>query len=99
MDRLEDLTRVLEHEGGRLEELVGAVKEAIVDLSYRTAAAVVATIRPTAIDPEATAILILGPLVALRRTAWTFGSAPLGVEDERMLAAWTDLTLHALEAP
>jgi AcrR family transcriptional regulator len=97
MDRLKDLTRVLEHDGQRMGELTAQVKTNIVDLSYRTAAKLITAVVPGAEDPEATALLILGPLVALRRTAWTFGLPPLEIDDERALTAWTELTLTALE--
>ncbi len=93
MDRLEDLTRVLEHEGRRMADIAVEIKDAMVDLSYRTAAGLVAALAPGTRDPEATALLILGPLVVLRRTAWTFGSPPLRLDDERVLAAWTEQTL------
>ena len=98
MDRLKDLTRVLEHEGQRMTDLTIEVKDNIVDLSYRTAASLIAAVAPEAQDPEATAVLVLGPLVALRRTAWTFGSPPLDIDDDRALTAWTELTLVTLDA-
>jgi len=98
MERMKDLTRVLEHDGQRMGELTGEVKTNIVDLSYRAATRLFATLTPEARDPEATAVLILGALVALRRTAWTFGSPPLDIDDDRALAAWTELTLAALDA-
>lgn len=98
MDRLRDLTRVLEHDGQRMAELTVEVKTNIVDLSYRTATRLIAAIDPNAEDPEATAVLLLGALVALRRTAWTFGSPPLGIDDDRALTAWADLTIVTLDA-
>jgi AcrR family transcriptional regulator len=97
MDRLKDLTRVLEHEGPRMGELTDEVKTDIVDLSYRAAARLIAAAAPEAADPEAIALLVLGPLVALRRTAWTFGSSPLDIDDDRALDAWTTLTLGTLD--
>lgn len=96
MDRLEDITRVVEHDGPRLPGLVVDVRAGMVDLSYRTAAGIVAGVAPHAEDPEATSVIVLGALVALRRTAWTFGAPPLAVDDERALAAWTDVVLAAL---
>ncbi len=96
MDHLEDLTRVLERDGPRIADLVGQVKTDIVDLSYKVAAALIAGLTPDAPDPDATAVLLLGALVALRRTAWTFGSPPLDVDDVRILTAWVDLTLVTL---
>lgn len=96
MDRLEDLTRVVEHDGPRLLGLVVELRTGMVDLSYRTAAGIVATTSPEVEDPEATAVILLGALVALRRTAWTFGAPSLGIEDDRALAAWTDVVLATL---
>jgi AcrR family transcriptional regulator len=96
MDRMEDLTHVIEHDGVRMGGLVTDVKRDIVDLSYRTAAGVIAAVRPGASDSEALAVVLLGALVALRRTAWTFGSPPLGLDDDRVLTSWTEVTLSAL---
>ena len=98
MDRLKELTRVLEHDGQRMDALTAEVKTNIVDLSYRTAASLIAAVVPGANDPEATAVLALGALVALRRTAWTFGLPPLDIDDDRALTAWTELTLATLGA-
>lgn len=61
-------------------------------------ASLIADVAPETQDPEATAVLILGALVALRRTAWTFGSPPLDIDDDRALMAWTELTLVTLGA-
>jgi len=98
MDRLRDLTRVLEHDGQRMADLTVEVKTNIVDLSYRTATRLISAAAPNAQDPEATAVLLLGALVALRRTAWTFGSPPLDTDDDRALTAWADLTIVTLAA-
>src|SRR6266511_498078 len=98
MDRLKDLTRVLEHVGARMIDITVEVKNNIVDLSYRTAARLIASIAPETQDPEAAAIVVLGPLVALRRTAWTFGAPPLDVDDDRVLTSWTEFTLVTLDA-
>jgi AcrR family transcriptional regulator len=98
MDRMKDLTRVLEHDGQRMRELTGEVRTDIVDLSYRTAARLIAAVTPGANDPEAVAVLVLGPLVAIRRTAWTFGRPPLELDDDRALTAWTEMTLATLGA-
>jgi hypothetical protein len=96
MDRLTDLTRVLEHDGPRMRDLTGEIKTNVVDLSYRVAARLVAAVSPQAGDPEATAVIVLGALVALRRTTWTFGSPPIDMTDRRVLTAWVDVTLAAL---
>jgi AcrR family transcriptional regulator len=96
MDRMKDLTRVLEHDGERMVDLTLDVKRDIVDLSYRTAANLIAAVAPETLDAQSIALLVLGPLVALRRTAWTFGAPPLDIDDDRALSAWTEMTLTLL---
>lgn len=99
MDRLEELTRVLEHDGVRLGDLVQEVKDRAVDLSYVAAERLVAAAGPPGIDARATAVVLLGSLVALRRTTWTFGSPPVGIDDTRFLEAWADVTLALAPLP
>jgi AcrR family transcriptional regulator len=96
MDRLRDLTHVIEHDRGRMGELVEELKASMVDLSYRTATRLIVAVAPELDDPEATAVVVLGSLVALRRTAWTFGSPPLDIDDPRALTAWADMALATL---
>lgn len=96
LDRQRDLTRVIEHEGQRFANLAAEVRTNIIDAGHRAAANLLASVAPAARDPEATAVILLGALVALRRTSWTFGAAALAVDDERALAAWADLTLAVL---
>lgn len=55
-------------------------------------------VRPDVEDPEALAVIVLGSLVAVRRTAWTYRSSPLEVDDDRVLGTWTAHTLAALDA-
>jgi AcrR family transcriptional regulator len=99
MDRLEALTRVLEHDGQRLGELTRELKAQMVDMSYRALAALIAAGAPWIEDPDATAVVFLTPLVALRRTAWTFGAAPLDLDDDRFLQAYVTAVVIALIPP
>ncbi|MDX6232099.1 MAG: hypothetical protein QOH68_1074, partial [Nocardioidaceae bacterium] len=99
MDRLEALTRILEHDAARVGQLTDAVKAEAVDLSYRTASRLVEQVAPSIADAEATAVVLLGSLVAFRRTMWTFGSAPLSLDDDRFVDAWASAALGALGLP
>lgn len=99
MDRLEDLTRVFERDADRLRGLVPEAHAGLVDLSYRTAVRLITAVRPQAEDPEALAVLILAPLVAVRRTEWTYGTPPLGLTDKRLLGQWTQQVLAMLDGP
>jgi AcrR family transcriptional regulator len=96
MDRLEALTRVLEHDGQRLGGLTSELKARMVDLSYRALGALIAAAAPWIEDPDATAVVFLAPLVALRRTSWTFGAAPLDLDDDRFLRAFVGAVVTAL---
>jgi AcrR family transcriptional regulator len=96
MDRMETLTRLLEHDAQRLPDLTAAVKEEVVDLSYHAAGRAIASAAPDVEDVEAVAIIALGSLVAARRTMWTFGSAPLSISDDRLLRTWVQVSLAAV---
>lgn len=95
LDRERDLTRVFEHEGERLQALAERVRADLVDAGNGAAAALLAAAAPTMADPEAMAALLLGSLVALRRTTWTFGAPPLGLDDARALNTWVELVVAA----
>lgn len=91
LDRQEQMTRVLEHDGGRLTAQRDQIRREIVDAGHGAAASLLAAMLPAIADPDATAVILLGALVAFRRTRWTFGAAPLALDDERVLIAWADL--------
>lgn len=97
MDRLEDLTRVFEHDAHRLTHMVDEVRTELVNLSYRSAVGLIRNIRPDVHDAEALAVIMLGPLVTLRRTKWTYGASPLDIDDDRFLSVWADATLATLK--
>lgn len=49
-------------------------------------------------DSDALAVILLGSLVNLRRSTWTFAKPPNGLDDERVPATWVELGV-ALLAP
>jgi AcrR family transcriptional regulator len=97
MDTMKNLTLLLEHDASRLTDLTGEVKRDIVDLSYRTAASLITAATSEPLDAQALAVVLLGSLVAVRRTEWTFGSPPLDVDDERTIAAWAELAVATFD--
>lgn len=98
LDGMRDLTRLIEHDGERLAALTIEVKRDIIDLGYRTAADLIRAAATETVDADAIAVVLLGALVAQRRTAWTFGSPPLNVDDDRAVTAWTELALTTFES-
>lgn len=96
MDRLEDLTRVFEHDAERLAVLADEVRTKLVDLSYEATERIITALAPKEPDPAATALVILGPLVALRRTTWTYGRPPRDISDDAALDRWSQAVLTIL---
>lgn len=95
LDRERTITHIIEREGDRLPELRERMRDGISDRGYRIAAAFIerwsakVTIQP--IDHGALAVILVGAIINLRRSTWTFAQAPLGLDDERFLATFVDL--------
>ncbi len=101
LDREEAIMRILEQEGDRLPAVRDRFRERLVDPGYATIVELVgrwldAASKPLrgahcARDVDAVSAALLGALVNYRRSTWTFGVPPAGIEEERYLAAWADL--------
>lgn len=101
LDRERTITHVIEREGARLPELRDRMREGIADRGYRIAAAFIERLAPTlrgqAVDSDALAVLLAGSLINLRRSTWTFGAPPLGLDDDRIIASYLALTRALIE--
>lgn len=97
LSREETISKIIEKEGHRFPELVEQMRDGVSETGYAMTAAYLADRGLAAsADAEATAVLLLGSLVNLRRSTWTFGAAPAGVSDERAIAAWAEIALRIL---
>jgi AcrR family transcriptional regulator len=96
LDRERTITHVIEREGDRLPELRDRMKEGVSDRGYKVAAAFIErwaeTTSPAPLDNEALAVILVGAIINLRRSTWTFGTAPLGIDDERFIATFIALS-------
>jgi AcrR family transcriptional regulator len=87
------LCRILEQEGDRVPEIREMIRARIIEAGHL---AVERAIRrwmgkqASPLDTGALAVLLVAPLVNLRRATWTYGSPPLGVDDKRLLGTWAD---------
>lgn len=95
LDAERNLFRILEQDGDRFPGLRDVVRERVVDAGHHRIGELIRQRHPAgagagAVDAEALALLVIGPLVHHRRTTWTFGGPPVGVDDERLLRAWAD---------
>lgn len=94
------ISRVIEKEGAQLGPLVDAMREGISEPGYRLFAAYLEGkgVRSD-IDEVAVAVLLIGSLVNLRRSTWTFGKKPADIGDDQALDAWISLCLAVLDPP
>ena len=88
LDAQRDMTHILEREGDRLAGLRDQFR-ADSDASFRAASAVLTQWATAAeldnVDADAFAVVLLGALINFRRSTWTLGAAPLGLDDDRFL--------------
>lgn len=83
-----DITRVMENEGDQFPELIERMREQVVQAGYKQAAEYVRRRLPaTEVDPEAIAAIFVGAAINYRRTEWTFGAAPLRLDEDRFVEA------------
>jgi AcrR family transcriptional regulator len=101
LDRERAIVRILEQDGDRLPQLRDRFRQALVDPGYQITGDLVRRWLGAAaegVDVESLSAVLLGSIVNTRRSKWTFGASPAGVDDERFLAAWADLCSIAAEA-
>lgn len=102
LDRERTITHVVEREGDRLPALRERMREGVSDRGYRVAAAFItqatSSTRDFGADHEALAVLLIGGLINVRRSTWTFGRAPLGIDDERFVSTFTALAQALLDS-
>jgi AcrR family transcriptional regulator len=99
LDREHAIVRILEQDGDRLPDLRDAFRRSLVDGGYVAAAALargwLGRSADTA-DVETATVVLMGALVNYRRSTWTFGAAPLGIDEDRLLSAWANLCAGAV---
>ena len=99
LSREEMVTRIIEKEGDQLTHLIDAMREGISETGYRLARSYIDQREMAGSwDADALAVVLLGGLINLRRSTWTFGKPPLGLDDERVLGTWVELCLTAANA-
>lgn len=101
LDRERVMTNVIEREGDRFSGLRERMRQGISDRGYQIGSALVerwATSRKVEpIDHDALAVLLVGALINVRRSTWTFGAPPLGIDDDRIVAAFVALSIALLD--
>ena len=101
LQRERELIRVLEQDGDRLPELRARLRDRLSDAGYRATAQLVrrwAGPAADALDVDAVAVNLLGPVINFRRSTWTFDRSPLGLDDARFLDAWVDLCTRVTDS-
>ena len=101
LDRERAIVRILEQDGERLPELRDRFRRSLVDPGYQITADLARRWLGKAsdeLDIEAVSAVLLGSLINYRRSTWTFGATPAGLNDERFLAGWAELASVAAAA-
>ena len=101
LDREEPIVRILEQDGERLVELRDSFRRALVDAGYIVTGSLARRWLGDAaddVDVDAVSVVLLGALVNYRRSTWTFGEPPLGIDDERFLSTWAELCVVTAQA-
>ena len=103
---LEELRReraivdVLERDGDRIPQCRDLMREEISDVAYRAMTDLLAGWLgrpPGSPDLAAPATLLLGGLINVHRSAWTFGAMPLGLDEQAYVEAWADQCADVVE--
>lgn len=92
LDRERQILHVVEREGDALGSLRDRMRTGVSDRGYEVGAAVFARWIPNVDDdrPMSLAVVALGSLINFKRSGWTFGSHPLGLEEEAFVSSWVD---------
>lgn len=103
LDRERALVRVLEKDGDELPELRERVYDEIVGTGYRLGVDYFGRVFEDVaglgdVDAEALSVVVLGAAASFRRTEWTFGRPPLGLDDDRFVAGIVDLLARLVES-
>ena len=101
LDRERAIVRILEQDGERLPELRDRFRLSLVEPGYVMAADLARRWlgkRAAAVDVEALSAVLLGGLINYRRSTWTFGDTPAGLDEDRFLASWAELCSASVAA-
>ncbi len=101
LDTERTITHVIEREGDRLPGLRDRMRDGVSDRGYRIAASFIerwaGTNSTQPIDNEALAVLLIGGLINLRRSTWTFGAPPLDLDDDRFVDTFLALCVALVD--
>lgn len=102
LDRYHDVTALIEKEGGVAPSLGRQFWAEIGEPGYQLGAEVLGrqlnAEGPGGWDAEALSAVLLGAVVNMRRSQWTFGHTPLDVDEERMVQVIVHLLVTAARA-
>ena len=101
LTREREMTRVFEKEGERIPDLRDRMLDRVIQVGYRQAAMLARGWLKDGgddIDVDAVVIALVGSIVNYRRTQWTFGGAPLDVNEDRFVETWVDGCVRLFDA-
>lgn len=84
----EFITRIFEKDGDAVPALRARFANEVTEPGYASAGEVVGRLLGDEADAQAIGAVLLGAIVSYRRYEWTFGRSPLGIDEDRFVAAW-----------
>ncbi|MBX3315133.1 MAG: TetR/AcrR family transcriptional regulator [Actinobacteria bacterium] len=96
LDRQADVMRIVFRDLPAFPHLVETVRTGLIDAVYESFATGVRAGRdagtvPAHVDPEAVALVAIGPIVDLKLKQHLLGITPLDVDEDRLVETWVDV--------
>lgn len=93
-----DITHILEREGDQVGAIRDRIRTGISDRSYLIGADVLGRWRPDLEQArrEALSVIAVGALINYKRSAWTFGLAPLDLDEEILVQSWVEVCVAVI---
>lgn len=95
-----NITHILEREGEHVGDLRDRMRIGISDRGYLIGADVIGRWRPdlSQAKRESLSIIAVGALINYKRSTWTFGLAPLGIEEAQLIESWVEVCMSITTA-
>ena len=100
LEREREVVRVIEREGSDVPAFRDRFRDEVVEVGFREAAEFTRRhLKETDLDydPDVLAVTAVGTIVNFRRHEWTFGSPPMGLEEDHFATVLVDLLVKIIQ--
>jgi len=100
LEREREVVRVIEREGEQVPSFRDRFREEVVEVGFREASEFARRhMKETGhdYDPDVLAVATVGAIVNFRRHEWTFGTPPLGMDEEHFASVLVELLMTIIQ--